>query len=59
MGTTRARWICSPRTISRTIIEAYQQGKAQPLDFGIGYMFQPERTCLMVARPGAGSVSQR
>ena len=41
------------------LIEAYQQGKAQPLDFGIGYMFQPERTCLMVARPGAGSVSQR
>ena len=40
------------------LIEAYQQGKAQSLDFGIGYMFQPERTCLMVARPGAGSVSQ-
>ncbi|MFZ4596936.1 MAG: hypothetical protein ACOYOF_21990 [Verrucomicrobiaceae bacterium] len=41
------------------LISAYQQGQGQALDFGIGYMFQPERTCLMVARPGSGRLSQR
>lgn len=35
------------------LIEAYRSGRAsaQPLDFGIGYLYRPETTCLMVARP--------
>jgi hypothetical protein len=34
------------------LIQAYREGRhnAQPLSFGIGYMYVPERTCLMVAR---------
>jgi hypothetical protein len=33
--------------------QAYQSGRhpVKPLDFGIGYLFQPSTTCLMVARP--------
>ncbi len=34
------------------LINAYQQGQTQPLNFGIGYLYQPTRTSLMVARPG-------
>lgn len=35
------------------LIAAYQTGRhgAQPLDFGIGYLYRPETSCLMVARP--------
>jgi hypothetical protein len=34
------------------LIQAYQDGTAtQPLDFGIGYLYQPSSTCLMVGRP--------
>ena len=33
------------------LIEAYQSSRgARPLDFGIGYLYSPETTCLMVAR---------
>ena len=34
------------------LIEAYREGRhgAQPLDFGIGYLYNPASTCLMVAR---------
>lgn len=34
------------------LIQAYREGRhnAQPLSFGIGYMYSPERTSLMVAR---------
>ena len=33
------------------LIEAYQNTRgAQPLDFGIGYLYTPASTCLMVAR---------
>lgn len=35
------------------LIQAYQAGKGQPIDFGIGYLFNTDRTCLMVGRPGA------
>jgi hypothetical protein len=41
------------------LIAAYQRGNAQPLDFGIGYLYNPERTCLMVGRPGAMRMSAR
>ena len=35
------------------LAQAYQSGRhpVKPLDFGIGYLFQPSTTCLMVARP--------
>jgi hypothetical protein len=34
------------------LISAFREGKhsARPVDFGIGYMFDPSRTCIMVAR---------
>jgi len=34
------------------LIEAYREGRhgAQPLDFGIGYLYNPATTCLMVGR---------
>jgi hypothetical protein len=34
------------------LIEAYarREHNAQPLNFGVGYMYNPERTCLMVGR---------
>ena len=34
------------------LIEAYREGKhhAQPLSFGIGYLYNPASTCLMVGR---------
>jgi hypothetical protein len=32
------------------LIAAYTAGKAEPLSFGVGYLFEPNRTCLMVAR---------
>ena len=34
------------------LVEAYQKGRhhAQPLDFGIGYLYNPANTCLMVGR---------
>lgn len=35
------------------LIQAYQAGKGQPINFGIGYLFNTDRTCLMVGRPGA------
>ena len=34
------------------LLAAYQQGQAQPLNFGIGYMFQPSHSSLIVVRPG-------
>jgi len=36
------------------LIQAYREGRhsARPIDFGVGYMFDPSRTCLMVARRG-------
>ena len=40
------------------LISAYRAGKATPLNFGIGYLYEPEKTCLMVARPGV-TVSSR
>ena len=35
------------------LMRAYRSGlhPVQPLNFGIGYLFQPSNTCLMVARP--------
>lgn len=35
------------------LAQAYRSGRhpVKPLDFGIGYLFQPSTTCLMVARP--------
>lgn len=35
------------------LMQAYRNGRhpVKPLDFGIGYLFQPSTTCLMVARP--------
>ena len=35
------------------LIAAYQAGRhgVRPLNFGIGYLFEPSRTSLMVARP--------
>jgi hypothetical protein len=35
------------------LVQAYRSGRhpVQPLSFGIGYLFQPSNTCLMVARP--------
>jgi hypothetical protein len=34
------------------LIQAYQGGAAaRALDFGIGYLYQPDSTCLMVGRP--------
>lgn len=35
------------------LMQAYLSGRhpVKPLDFGIGYLFQPSTTCLMVARP--------
>lgn len=41
------------------LIQAYQAGSGQPIDFGIGYLFNSERTCLMVGRPGSAAVSAR
>ena len=35
------------------LIAAYERGQGQPVDFGIGYLYQHNRTSLMVARPGA------
>jgi hypothetical protein len=34
------------------LISAFREGRhsARPVDFGIGYMFDPSRTCIMVAR---------
>jgi hypothetical protein len=34
------------------LINAYSQGKhgAQPINFGVGYLYTPSNTCLMVAR---------
>ena len=40
------------------LIAAYRAGKAQPLNFGIGYMYEPDRTCLMVGRPGRAMAAQ-
>jgi hypothetical protein len=34
------------------LILAYGAGQGQHLDFGVGYMYNPEDTCLMVAHPG-------
>jgi len=35
------------------LIQAYRNGRhtVKPLNFGIGYLFQPQNTCLMVGRP--------
>lgn len=33
------------------LIQAYASGQGTPLNFGIGYLYEAERTCLMVARP--------
>lgn len=33
------------------LIQAYRSGAGQPIDFGVGYLFNPGNTCLMVARP--------
>jgi hypothetical protein len=35
------------------LMQAYRSGRhpVKPLNFGIGYLFQPSTTCLMVARP--------
>lgn len=41
------------------LVSAYQRGSAQPLTFGIGYLYDPERTSLMVGRPGAMRMSAR
>ena len=41
------------------LIAAYQRYGAQPLSFGIGYLYNPERTSLMVGRPGAIRTSAR
>ena len=34
------------------LIEAYQQGRGVPIPFGVGYLYRPANTCLMVGRPG-------
>ena len=34
------------------LIAAYNRGQAAPLNFGIGYLYNPSRTSLMVGRPG-------
>ncbi len=41
------------------LVSAYQRLGAQPLSFGIGYLYDPERTSLMVGRPGAMRMSAR
>ncbi len=35
------------------LIDAYRAGRGQAIDFGVGYMYNPNDTCLMVAHPGA------
>jgi hypothetical protein len=40
------------------LISAYKAGKATPLNFGIGYLYSPDNTCLMVGRRSA-TVSAR
>jgi tRNA-2-methylthio-N6-dimethylallyladenosine synthase len=54
-GIERIRFTTShPLEFDDSLIEAYREGRhsARPLDFGVGYMFDPSRTCLIVARRG-------
>lgn len=34
------------------LIAAYDQGRGTPISFGVGYLYSPTNTSLMVARPG-------